>query len=515
MRAKFAKLVLVAVLPLCVLLLGALLLQGDEQVAQADEPILSTAVSWPPIHKNLSKSPKYAGASAIDVNEYGAVVAWSEGDTNPNGTVKMAWYDKTGTQWDVRQIEDRGGYVAFSPAVALAGTKAHFVWVTKAGTAYGVFYRYRDLTSQSWSAIERVDGPLSEELGGARIAVTADGEPHVVWVRRVALGSPPEWRHRIFYATRSGGVWVPEPPISGWSEAGDSKSYSQDMPAIVAKGGDVYVAWREKYKGDLKGIWFRHRTSGGVWEPTPGVLEPYLLGQQLSDSGFDEFPTMDAAGDRVYVMWDRYLRQKCDALGSNCVQVYSMTYRVLTGTHVTTDWWPGGTDHSQSQQMVYEDLAGEKAIFASSSVSTANGEFDPDFGVPVADDYYSGVRPSIKVVQETSGAYRPYVIWHHWSHSSVSISQVDDTDPYQVFYSYIEDGDLETATWQYPIPIKALGSDRIFAVPDLALAPASGGGYEPHVALLVRLGDEDGSWDVVYTNLNEYHWVYLPMVLKN
>ena len=58
------------------------------------------------------------------------------------------------------------------------------------------------------------------------------------------------------------------------------------------------------------------------------------------------------------------------------------------------------------------------------------------------------------------------------------------------------------------------GADGTFASPYLALTTGSGGEYDVHVALSVRLGDEGSPWDVLYTNLDTFTWVYLPLVSK-
>jgi hypothetical protein len=213
----------------------------------ADGPNLSAASAWPPIPTNLSRTgDRYSKVAAVEANASGILVVWSEGTTSPNGQVWMSW--NSGSGWRTNRVDDKGGYIAFSPAVALQGTTAHFVWVGKieASGQYCVFYRARNLATGTWlSDGERVypaSGDTSDELGNAQIALDASGAPHVIWTHKYLIAG--SLRDRIFYSNKEGGFWSGDVRISGYDPdylGGDSKFLSQDMPAIVANGEDIYL----------------------------------------------------------------------------------------------------------------------------------------------------------------------------------------------------------------------------------------------------------------------------------
>jgi hypothetical protein len=284
---------------------------------------------------------------------------------------------------------------------------------------------------------------------------------------------------------------------------------------MVADGSDVYVAWREKGADDTRrGIYVRRRKSDGAWEPT-GEPDGSLKGYRLSDDQFDGSPAMDAAGQRLYVMWDRYTGESCGTgLDSNkCVQDYALKYRVLTDTNLVTAWWPV----VGAQDVLLDD---DSAVVATSHISTTGESGD----VPAPDDYYTGARPSLKVI-EASGVYTPLAVWHSWVRTPGQANyppEVDSYHPYKVHFLHVHKGDLGTARWDSTIQgreletVGAMGADRIFAAPLLAWTDAAtGGGYDLHFVLNVLLGDEGAPWDVLYTNPYRYYWAYLPGVFKN
>jgi hypothetical protein len=144
---------------------------------------------------------------------------------------------------------------------------------------------------------------------------------------------------------------------------------------------------------------------------------------------------------------------------------------------------------------------------------TGNPEFDPVFGVPKPDDYYSGLRPKIHVV-EASGFYTPYVAWHHWANEGNTSASPNAAAPYQVRYAYVYAGDLGTALWEDPQTLTAMGSEGSFAAPFFALTPGVRRPYDLHVIMNVQLAAIDPKWDVAYANLDQFHWFYHPAIFR-
>jgi hypothetical protein len=537
MKYKSLRLSLIVALPLCALVVGVLVLRSEFGVALAKEPALSAAAVWPPIHTNVSNtSTKFSRGTGFDSNGSDIVAVWAEGLTPEdtyNGVVRTAWTGKTRSGWTREIVYNDSGFVGLSPSVAVVGTTAHFCWVAKVSGAeqYKVMYRTLDLTTGQFSLFEDVY-PASgwtnspESLGAIRIAVDSSGVAHLIWVRTYAVDPavPAVLRDRIYYSNRSGGNWSAATRISGFFLASDvnvdSTDYSEDMPALVARGLDIYASWREKSAGDTTwGLYVRHRDPDGV---VPHERDRWSLGApsqplgyRLSGGKYDEFPAMAAAGERLYVMWDRYLDQECDTLDNNCYQVYSMTYRVLTGDDIENNWLPS----DQARNITIDDtpITALSSITTPLNPQTGQPNLLPPGGVPSPEGYFSGARPSLEVVS-AGGVYTPYVVWHHWDNEGHRSGIVNPSEPYQIRGAYAE-GSPGQESWEYLSDeqggaILAMGADGTFASPGLALTTGTGDTYDVHVALNVRMGDEGSAWDVLYTNLNSYSWVSLPLVVK-
>jgi len=537
MKTKSLRLSLIVALPLCALVVGVLVLRSAFGVALAKEPALSVAAAWPPIHNNLSNtSTKFSRGTGFDSNGSDIVAVWAEGvaegDTY-NGLIRMAWTGKTRPGWTRDYVYNDSGFVGLSPSVAVVDTQAHFCWVAKVANSeqYRVMYRTLDLTTGGFSLSEAVypaSGWTSgESLGAARIAVDSNGLAHLIWVRTYEIGG--EERDRIYYSNREGGSWSAATRISGnWSGdppgSIDSNAYSEDMPALVARGRDIYASWREKSAGDVTwGLYIRHRDPDaaaplGEWQRWSLGAPTQPLGYRLSGDKYDEFPSMAAAVDRVYVMWDRYLGQECDTLGFNCYQVYSMTYRVHnTDATIDTGWSP--SDGSANITVDGTSITATSSITTPLNPQTGQPNLLPPGDVPSPEGYFSGARPSIEVVS-AGGVYTPYVVWHHWENEGHRSDIVNPSEPFQIRGAYAEGMMIPgQESWEYLSDeqggvMLALGVDGTFASPYLALTTGTGGAYDVHVALNVRLGDEGSPWDVLYTNLDSYTWSYQPLVLK-
>ena len=95
------------------------------------------------------------------------------------------------------------------------------------------------------------------------------------------------WRSRIYYSNAVGGSWLlPPERLSGYKlSLGDNNEMAQDMPALVSVGSDLYIAWREKAKGETRrGIYVRQRdASTGNWVPEGNPSDANVMGYRISN----------------------------------------------------------------------------------------------------------------------------------------------------------------------------------------------------------------------------------------
>jgi len=528
---KSVRLGLIVVAPVFLLLLGFLFLRAGGD-SRADEPVFSVASTWPPIHRNLSRtSDKYSRATDFASNGDDIVAVWSEGFTandSYNGLVRMAWNGVTKGEWVEKDVYIEGGRVGTAPSVALDGNYAHFVWVSDiaSGTTreYRVLYRKFNLNTGAWvglgwESIYPPTGYSTSALGTPKIAVDSNGTPHVVWVQTVLVLS--EQRDRIYYSSKpSGGSWSSTLQRISGGFSTDSSLYSEDMPEIAPLGTDVYVAWREKSAGDTSwGIYAHHRGSGG-WEADP---DGNPMGYRVSTGKYDEAPTMDAAGNRVYLAWDRWLSgDNCNGLDQNCYQVYSVTYRVHTnasGSAINANWYPNpGSTGSRDVTVNSSSIEAMAIISTPKDVQTGAPILLEPGMVPSPEGYLSGVRPSLDVIYANS-VYTPYIVWHHWANESNLSDNVNSSQPYQIRGAY-GTGSAGAEEWEYISEqqngvILAMRSDGIFAAPSLVMLPGPGGVYDYHVVLNMRVSSEPVRWDVLYTNPYDFEWIFLPAVFRD
>jgi len=532
---KPTRLLCAALIPLCALALGLLWLQRSADAATLPPAAPKTAVdaeiegavagSWPPLHQDLSKSPEQdSGSADIDADGGSVVVVWAEGSSaegQNDGLVKIAWRVRTASEWRVRVVPQQiDGFAHYQPAVALRGLNAHVVWVRMDVEGPGTgnnrisYSRCRLDTGVCTSPVGVSDEGAAYLRLAPDIAVDTEGTPHVVWVRQShqQIG-------RILYKNRINGVWNAAEMVSG----GDALpcAYNQDNPALALDSQRIYVVWDENVSTcsaeKTAGIYFRQRDqierpSGvGTWSPQGSPLGKQLSVAPLdapgSPANVDGFPTLDAGGGVVYVMWERLaLTQTLPFYGA--VYTYSLPYRVYKGAAVDTDWWPGAA-------------ADQWAVLPFTSTSATD----------IA-DYYEGLRPSLKLVGPV-----PHVVWHQWTAPQRSQLNeldpqaelpdeylVDERHPYRVSYATHRPGtdsrNLPQAQSRWVSQtLYAMGTDHIFASPDLALSSIDGGNtYNLHVALH-RRGDyvpQESSfgWDVWYTNNESFYILYVPITMR-
>lgn len=535
---KSTRLLWTALIPLGALALTLFWLQGSAGAATplpaltpTVEPVWTELGSaeagfWPPYHQDLSTSPdRDSGSADMDAENDRIVVVWAEGSSTHgqnDGRVKIAWRPNSTSAWRTRVVPQQiDGFAHYQPAVAVRGQNAHVVWVRKdvegAGTGNNRI---------SYSRCQLDTGVCTSPVGvspedaayfrlAPDIAVDVNGTPHVVWVRSIH-----QQVGRILYSNYTEGEWNPPEIISGGEVL--PCEYSQDNPAIAVDNQHVYVVWDENVPEctaeATAGIYFRQRdgigapSGSGAWRPGGTPLGKQISvvpsGTQGSLSSVDGFPTLDAGGGHVYVMWERLVATQTMPL-YGAVYTYSLPYRVYTGTNATTDWWPGGSARDQW------------AVLPFTSTSATD----------IA-DYYEGVRPSLKLVGPV-----PHVVWHHWTAPRPAQQNelepqaelpdehlIDDQHPYRVSYATYRPGtdprNLHQAQSRWVSKtIYVMENDHILTVPDLALSSIDGGKtYHLHVALHRRGAyvPQEGSfgWDVWYTNDETFYRLYMPFLVQ-
>ena len=533
MDLRSVRLALVALIPVCVLVLGLLWLQNNaipaSRAAPPERTLVVAPAGWPPSHQNLSKSAdRDSGSAVIDADGGNVVVVWAEGSSARglnDGVIKMSWSRVEDSTWLTRVVPLEGdvGYVHYHPAVALDGTTAHVVWVREdtAGTGKGstqIRYAQCSLSAGACGDSVRIspdDGAYARLAPD--IAVDPFGVPHIVWVRQQGALTGTVW-----YNNRVGGEWNTPEQVSGGSAACE---YTQDNPAIAVDDKHVYVTWDENVRHcagarGTAGIYFRLRGStssaagsGTSWWPQS---EPW--GKQLSQAAatslaapdqVDGFPVIGAGEGWVYVLWERLAYSETLPFYGT-VYTYSLAYRGFTGTVAQQDWWPGGASADRWAVLPFTDT---------SATDTA--------------EYYAGLRPMLDMVGRT-----PHVAWHHWDAPVLSAAEdelslldelpnehlVDSHYPYKVSYATYRSGvdprDLDGARVSWVSrTVQVFDTDRILAWPDLALASTDGGRtHVLHAAVHRRRefvpADQSYAWDVLYTNDNVYNSIYFPVLFK-
>jgi len=535
-KTRLFRLLLVAGTPVLALVLVSFALQTGTRPAQAE---VRTVAYQPPAPVNLSiDGDEYAASADIDANQDAVVVAWTEGNlagaTNPNGNVELKWKWGSGdwlhlTVWRYTGGNDK----AYDEAVLLRGDVAHLVWVVKSPTSpanYVVWYmawnvRLNWCAKQAGLSVdgcrEQVSLSTTDSKTQPRVAMDANGVPHVVWMEQ--LGGGP-WH--IYYDNRNGGTWYA--PYGGGTDKRISSlglspnDYEYAHPVVTADDRYVYVAWdlndriaTSCYR-DQSGIQFRLRKAitgtadayDVAWDP--GVLEQakrlsVVAGGGCNETLEDGWPAIDVADHKAYVMWQHLA--DAEYRGAYNVYTYTLRYRVLTGSNVLVDWWPS---------------AGE-----SEAPSALPWSITSLYSDTLESAYMSGIRPALQLTRGTAGT-GVHVAWHQWTPPSAVVEPllaplvgegyVTEDWPYQALYAYATynpPDNLDSVTWiAQPITVPIGRSDRILCWPDLALVSYDGGQSQYLHAAVHRQMTDVGLQNVWYTNLDYFEWTYLPVVTK-
>jgi hypothetical protein len=532
---KLFKLVWVMALPFFVLLMGLLLLQGAPPAVVADDQ-LTAQEDWPPRYESLSRSSDksvYADMDTIVLNgKKVIVVVWTEaaGESRVSGSIKMKWRFEDGS-WNVlprTALPQAGEVDKYSyPALALhnspdnSSVEAHVTWLRQSGDYMWVQYGLYALTESAsdFGSLERISSDqatLKElTLTSPDITVDANGCPHVVWAA-LDPGQPesdPD-RSRIYYSNKCGGSWGNN--AEGWAIANGQK---EDNPAIAVSGdGYIYAVWEDN--GTSKpGIQVMRRTGTGGGEGSWTSQST-----RVSDQPYDSLPSLAvdtvASGGmyRVFVAWQR---QVGFSQGTPPSADYSISYKVLLGTNVTDDWWPGGNDLNQCQ-----------SVFTSTTYAPSLEQ----------DEFYLGLRPSIEVI-----GHELHVAYQHGGRSGtgsllpgtaeIGPSNEGLVKDFQVVYAHASHERIPPLKGVFYWTTKAITieeiltcyeSEPVFTNPSLSIIA---GDEYPHVAfqkrvaLPGRVGQTEYTWNVWYANDGDFDYrcgvnpdcpvVYLPMARRN
>lgn len=163
--------------------------------------------------------------------------------------------------------------------------------------------------------------PLSHSASAARIRynfgwaidVDAAGVVHAAWLEEASADPPGYGTGRVMYSRSAddGRTWSPPIALSGMPLP------AAGHPRVAAAGPHVYVAWHGLHDGSglLKAYLLHSPTHGSSWDA------PQIISDNTPTTGGAAFPTVNACGDSVHVVWtdsrsgvaEIYLRSSPDA----------------------------------------------------------------------------------------------------------------------------------------------------------------------------------------------------------
>ncbi|MBN1581931.1 MAG: hypothetical protein JXA89_14600 [Anaerolineae bacterium] len=527
-----------------VLLVVLLLLQGTGEATLAEGPVGAVGAKADSyFHESLSSNlTNQSSMNDIEANDEVMVVVWkgSQDAAGKEGAVHMKFKREGDATWQHQTIwrfnEADPKLQGDQPAVALHGFVAHVVWIDQdkklrylawnMTSGAGWCNKDSNVTNpeQCWEMVGDSDNAKSRP----QVAVDAGGVPHVVWREFYYDVSKSEEVYYVYYDNRNGASWGSDAQIatpittSGWQ-------YTENYhPVIAADDQYVYVAWAVDDQAVTTakckdGIYFRRRNGiadPATWTPALGseakALSAFTF-QNNTTCGtvlIDTWPAVGAVDGNLFALWER----KDDFVDDTDppVYTYTMHYRVLTGGDVETDWSPSPVPTLTTA-----------VLPVSVNTKFAYG----------GNDDYSGVRPSIQLVQSGS-VITSYVAWHGWTPpassgggggdnpAAVNVVRpqaidperfITDNYPYQVFYASAGHSNLANLSnqWTSPITIPVQADESIHFSPDFAVVSYSGGVYYPHFSVLKRSTADKTLRNVWYTNQDFSLNVYLPIVFKN
>ena len=187
------------------------------------------------------------------------------------------------------------------------------VWTAKGAAGTLLLTARSDDGGRTFGASALIPGTDAPgNRGWEAIGVDPAGQVHVVWLdhRRLAADSKVESTHRHGGTSESGS------DSSGMAQFSDLYFATLDGPAapaavtagvcyccktaIAGSGGNIHLAWRHVYPGNLRDIAFATVPAGGLPDRPQRVSEDRWVLQGCPDDG----PAMDVEeGGRVHIVW--------------------------------------------------------------------------------------------------------------------------------------------------------------------------------------------------------------------
>jgi PKD repeat protein len=386
-------------------------------------------------------------------------VVWVEGEVvkgHPQGNAYLRASSDAGQTWGgkITVFERVGAPYAYDIDVAIDGDTAHLAYIVFEGNVgrpdrSWVYYRTCSLTTGDCNGSESLDLASEEKVTWADIAVDADGNPHVVWVRYDASGTNGE----IWYSSVSGenkDLFLP----GKVSEVDDSFA-----PSIACASGNVHVTWRSRYEvsGEVTHyIYYSRRSDGPSWYREPlDESEGFKLGN----------PKVAAQNQSVVIVWD---------------------------------WYVDNENNRSNVVYMRNDDAGESESWPADAYEVGTGKQVVDKPRPVYDTrsrvgeykYVSDLRPVVAL----NGDGWPAVVWH------ADRSGNEDLE-YALHHSCSVNGTDDNVDWITPTVMhQSQPATPGAGSPTVALSQ-SGGTWYLHTAYM-RKQSTESEWDVYYERMS-------------
>jgi hypothetical protein len=170
-----------------------------------------------------------------------------------------------------------------SPAIAIADTNVHIVWMDSRDGAMGIYYKHSFDQGTSWSSDIRLSDLLPDSSQTfPSIAVTGD-TVHVVW------GDDRAENFEIFYKRSfdGGSSWSADTRLT-------SAPDSSTNPSVCVSDSLVSVVWYDYRHGNPE-IYYKRSTDGGInWEADTRLT---------NDSNNSYCPSVSSSDSNVHVVW--------------------------------------------------------------------------------------------------------------------------------------------------------------------------------------------------------------------
>ena len=404
---------------------------------------------------SLALSPDNEWMAVTWIEEY------SSGAGNKGDVLLRATSDPD-SGWGSRITVFDGGSDACAyghPSVEIEGSTAHLAYVVfepcQSPTGMSVYYQTCPLSGAPCSnpqSVTWVDTD-SNTILEVDLALDDNADPHVVWARYNQDGE----NGKIRYRAQDGNYWGSEETVSMGGE--------NDFPAITWAGNYVHVVWTSSTS-----VQYRRRDTD--WD-TLRTLYSALNYPPGS-------PDVAAAGERVFVVWDRCINYYYDE--NNPCAKHGLVYR--RSNDKGESWMPNpfygvGTDDSLWPFEEYDST---------------------DVG-----DYLSSLQPALALNRDGW----PIVAWHAQREGGEIESwplRPSAGGDYKIYYSYALSGTNDHVDWVITPTI--LNQTQVGMGSAVAGMGRRENGEYLH-AVYMRKVSGGGAWDVYYEGFSFYPYAVI------